>query len=463
MEQQTKQTREHQKGKEYVLEADVVVIGGGPAGLAAAVAAARSGAGVLLVEQYGFLGGMATTALVAPMMTFHAGSRQIVGGIGQEVVERLVALGGSPGHVPDMIGFVSTVTPFDPEILKLVALQMVLEAGARPLLHSLLVDVSVQDGQIRAVRLQTKGGPVVVKGRVFIDCTGDGDLAAKAGASFAMGREGDGLTQPGTLMFRLGNVDFTAVRMAIERHPEDFALGDWAGGMASFPKVNVSGFFSAVKQARANGDFPLQRDRVLCFQGVRPDEATINMTRIQRVDPTSVEDLTRAEIEGRLQAAAAVEFLRKYVPGFSSAFLLQTGDQVGLRESRRITGDYVLTEADVVEGREFADGVARGAFPIDIHSPDGDGLQAKTIKKGSSYAIPYRCLLPKGFDNLLVAGRCISTSHEAHASTRVTPTCFATGQAAGTGAALAIQEKISPRLVKIEHLQARLLENKAVL
>ncbi|MCL4514784.1 MAG: FAD-dependent oxidoreductase [Firmicutes bacterium] len=445
------------------LNADVVVIGGGPAGLAAAVAAARGGAGVLLVEQYGFLGGMVTTALVAPMMTFHAGSRQVIGGIGQEVVERLVALGGSPGHVPDLIGFVSTVTPFDPETLKLVALQMALEAGARLLLHGLLVDVSVQDGYIDAVRLQTKGGPVVVRGRVFVDCTGDGDLAARAGAPFVVGREGDGLTQPGTLMFRLGNVDFAAVRLAIERNPADFALGDLADGVASFPKINVSGFFSAVKQARANGDFPLQRDRVLCFQGVRPDEATVNMTRIQRVDPASAEDLTRAEIEGRLQVAAAVQFLRKYVPGFSNAFLLQTGDQVGLRESRRITGDYVLTEEDVLEGREFPDAVARGAFPIDIHSPDGDGLKARRIGKGSSYAIPYRCLLPKGLENLLVAGRCISTSHEAHASTRVTPTCFATGQAAGAGAALAVRERTSPRGVKIEHLQSRLLEGKAVL
>ncbi|MGQ9779296.1 MAG: FAD-dependent oxidoreductase [Bacillota bacterium] len=464
---------------------DIVVVGGGPAGIGAAVAAARLGVRVILVERYGFLGGMSTAALVTPMMTFSAGGRLVIGGIAQELIERLKKIGGSPGHVPDPVGFVETVTPVDPEAMKVAAEEMVLESGIEVLYHCLATGVtkeSVQEkkgikvektsatgfpaqARITSVEISSKGGPLSLIAKQFIDCTGDADLVYLAGGPWRAGRDGDGLTQPGTLFVRMAGVDLTKVVTYMAENPDDFIVRASANGKVEteFTYLGVCGFFSKVTQARLAGEFPLERDRVLFFAGIHPGEVFVNMTRVQFGSALTVEDLTAAEIQGRRQAQAVAEFLRARIPGFEHAYVVQTGVQVGFRETRRIVGEYVLTEEDILSGREFADGIARGAFPIDIHAPDGNGLVTKRLHDSVSYAIPYRSLVPKGLDGVLVAGRCISTTHEAHASTRVIPICFATGQAAGTAAALAVLHDMEPREVPAALIRSELLKQGAIL
>lgn len=466
---------------------DVAVIGGGPAGIAAAVAAARLGVRVILVERYGFLGGMSTAALVTPMMTFSAGGRLVIAGVAQELVERLIEMDGSPGHVPDPVGFVDTVTPVDPEAMKAAAEEMVLESGAEVLYHCLATGVTNESAvgtnetavdaeerrapelavrtRVASVEISSKGGPLSVVARQFVDCTGDADIVCLAGGAWRAGRDGDGLTQPGTLFVRMAGVDISKVAAYVAEHPDDFVVRASAsgGGQVRLHYLGVCGFFSKVAQARLAGEFPVERDRVLFFAGVHPGEVFVNMTRVQSRNTLAVEDLTSAEIQGRRQARAVVEFLRARIPGFEHAYVIQTGAQVGFRETRRSVGEYVLNEDDILSGREFPDGIARGAFPIDIHSPDGHGLVAKRINRGVSYSIPYRSLVPAGLDGVLVAGRCISATHEAHASTRVMPTCFATGQAAGTAAALAVLRGTEPRRVPAALIRSELRKQGAIL
>lgn len=442
---------------------DVLVVGGGPAGVMAATAAARLGCRVALVERYGFLGGMATAALVLPIMTFHATlDEPVVAGLPQELIDRLVARGASPGHLPDPIGFCATITPVDPEALKLEHQELCLEAGVHLRLHSFAVGVRVTEGRIEAVQVAGKDGLQWIEAALFIDCTGDGDVAARAGAPFVYGREGDGLTQPMTMMLRVRGVDWRAVADYAAQHPDDFVLGCRPEELAELPAPAVAGFFRLVAAAKARGEFPIERDRVLVFSTGRPGEAIVNMTRIPRLDGTTTQGLTQGEVEGRRQAFQVVEFLRRYVPGFAEIELVQTGTQVGVRESRRFVGEYTLTGPEVVAGAEFPDSVARGAYPIDIHSPAGSGLETLRMPPGTSYDIPFRCLLPRGLHNLLVAGRCISADHQALASARISATAMALGQAAGTAAALAVKRGVSLRELPVSELQAELARQGAL-
>lgn len=447
--------------KEQTYETDVAVIGGGCSGIAAAIAAARIGANVIIVDRLGFLGGMATAALVSPMMTFHAKSGQIIDGIGQQLVDRLHEQGFSPGHVPDTIGFVPTVTPIDPEGFKLIAMEMVLEAGAKPLLHQLVVDVDSDNGKVKSVIAVGLTSLSRIKASVFIDCTGNARLVELGGGELACGREADSLTQPATMIFRVGNVDLHEIVDFIKANPEDFILGCAPKDLDAEQPLAVAGFFGKVREGVEHGVFHVDRDRLLLFSGVMPGEVVVNVTRVKVLDPADPVDITRAEIEGRRQVYDVFQFLKTRIPGFSAAQLIGTGCQIGIRETSRPVGDYILTQEDLLSGRDFADSVARGAFPIDIHSPDGKGLTA--LKLDRSYAIPYRCLRPKGLTNLLCAGRAISVTHEAYASTRVMPTCLATGQAAGTAAAIAIGREGDVRDIDIDVLRATLVRNGAIL
>lgn len=434
-------------------EYDVIVAGGGPAGVTAAVAAARNGAKTLLIERYGFLGGMGSAALVGPWMTFHADAHtQVVKGIADEIVERLKEVGGSLGHVPDTTGYVATVTPFDPELLKVVNLELVLDAGAELLLHTWVTDAIKEGDKVVGLRVFNKSGHQELYGKIIIDATGDGDVAAAAGAQFQIGREEDGLTQPLTLMFTLGNVDLDEVRAYMKENPDDFYRQTQFDQIDDAPHLSVNGFYSHLRAARKAGEVDLERDMVLFFQTVRPNEVTVNMTRAIKIDGTDAWQMTQAEIALRRQMIQLVAFFRKRIPGFSRSYLASSGFQAGVRETRRIMGDYVLTIDDIVHGVDFPDTIARNAYPVDIHSPDGEGVETITIK-AKAYSIPLRCLLPKGLEGLMVAGRCLSCTHETLAAVRTQPSVMAMGQSAGTAAALAVRAGQSVRELDIEQLQ----------
>lgn len=438
-----------------VREVDVVVVGGGPAGVMTAVAAARRGARVVLLERLAALGGNLTAGLVNPMLTFHSKSgRQVVKGLAQELVDRLVRAGGSPGHVPDPVGFVKTVTPFDPDILRTTLDSFVTEAGVEVFFHSQVIAVHKQaDRLTHVVAVAGKEGLLAFAARVFVDASGDGDVAAFSGEEWTLGRKIDGHTQPMTLMFRMGGVDLRQVRDYVERHPEEF----FEGGRALFEAggySGVSGFFRHVEEAVRRGELPPYRDRVLFFGGVAPGEVIVNVTRVAKATVVSARSWTDAEIEGRRQVWQYARFLQKRIPGFEKARVIHVGQQLGIRESRLIQGRYVLVPEDLVKGTAFADRIAAGSYPVDIHSPSDESLVVQELE-ADYYFIPFRALLPRRTRNLLLAGRCISATHEACAAIRVSPIAMAIGEAAGIAAALALQHDVDPCDVDPAEIQSQ--------
>jgi hypothetical protein len=437
---------------------DVLVVGGGNAGCAAALAAARHGARTMLVERYGFLGGTATAAMVGPWMTFHSGSERIVGGIAQEIVERLIALGGSQGHIADSSDYVPTITPFDPEIHKALLFELMRESGVRLLLHSVVTGVRKDaDGAVRGVRFQTVGGQREIRARRTIDATADAVVAAMAGAAVMQG-DALGRVQPASLMLRISHVDLGKLARYVAQNPEQMRSSLKAHEREPKALSAVAGLYDLWNAARASGAVSIPRELVSFFASPYPDEVTVNMTRVTDVDPLDPDDLTRAEVEARRQAMELMAFFKRDVPGFADARIAATGTQIGIRESRRIVGTYTLTAADVLEGRTFPDAVARSAYPIDIHNPSGAGTTTHRLAPGASYEIPYRCLVPQSVEDLLVAGRCISTTHEALASVRLTPTVMTLGQAAGTAAALSLEAPVARmRDVAPDRLRAALV------
>jgi FAD dependent oxidoreductase len=437
-------------------EYDVLVVGGGNAGCAAALAAARCGARTLLVERYGFLGGTATASMVGPWMTFHSGEDRIVGGIAQEIVERLIARGGSPGHIHDASDYVPTITPFDPEIHKALLFELMRESGVELLLHAWFLDALAAEGRVAGAGFATVGGLRQVAAARTIDATADAYVAASAGVPTQQG-DARGRVQPASLMFRLSHVDREALAAYVRHNPDQMRTSLKAHERSAESLTAVAGLYELWEAARARGDVTVPRELVSMFATPYADEVTVNMTRVVDVDPLDPDDLTRAEVEARAQVMQLVDFFRRDVPGFAHARLAATATQIGIRESRRIVGEYTLTAQDVLEARRFDDAVARSAYPIDIHNPVGSGTTTHRLPAGASYEIPYRCLVPRGVDDLLVAGRCISTTHEALASTRLTPTVMTLGQAAGTAAALSLQAGVAPRALDPAALRARLI------
>ncbi len=422
-----------------IYRAKIVIAGGGPTGAVAAIAAARAGADVLVVEQYGCLGGMATMGSVAPWMTFHDKQGvQTIKGIPEEIVQTLVREGASRGHVPDTMGETSTITPFDPEALKELYARLVIEAGGRILFHTFIFGVEKENGKITALKAANKDGEIRIEGDYFIDGTGDADLAYLAGCPYEKGRSDDGMMQPVTMNFTMANVDFEPIRRYMYEHRDEFHFNTCWDQLKELPN-SVSGFFSLWKKVKSELDVDVKRDRFLFFRGYRDDIATVNTTRVIGIDGTSAEDLTRAELEGRHQVMEIAKRMVKYLPGFENAYLLSTGSVIGVRETRRIVGQYVLTKEDLMSGRSFDDDVVINAYTIDVHQPDGDSFTQFEVP---AYGIPFRSMLPQKIDNLIVAGRAISTTREAQGSVRTTPTCMAMGQAAGIAAALAAKERL---------------------
>lgn len=441
--------------KEY----DVAVLGGGPAGITAAISAARNGAKTLIVERYGFLGGMSTAAMVYPWMTFHSASgEQVIKGIAQEIIDRLMSLGASPGHLRDTVGFTHTLTPYHPEVYKVLACDMLLEAGVEILLHTSAIDVTTEGERINSITLYNKSGISTLKAKVFVDASGDGDIAYMAGAPWEQGNA-EQKVQPMTMKFRMKGVDLNKVKRYMQQNPSEFHKDSLIEDLDVLPLTGVMGFYKKWEEA----DLPIQRDGILFFSGPSEDEVLINVSRVSGLDPTNSEDLTKAEIEGRKQVLLLEAFFQKSIPGFEKASVTAVGAQIGVRETRRIIGVYVLNGTDVLDGKRFDDVIARSGYPIDIHNPEGKGVTANFIREGGAYDIPYRSIVPLNSPNLLLAGRCISTTHEAQATTRLTPSCMAIGQAAGTAAALAVLHNCDTADVPIRELQMRLLEGKAEL
>jgi hypothetical protein len=415
-----------------ITEADVVVLGSGSAGSTAAIAAARAGADTLLVERYGFLGGTSTMVLD----TFYGfytpadNGIRVVDGIPWEIVERLYSY-DMVIERPSSYGAGQAVT-YDPTTLKVVWDQTVLGAGARLLLHAFCVDVMMEGGRIAGLVVASKRGLGLIKGQVFIDASGDADLVYRSRAPFeAAGSDGQP-AQSLTTTFRLGGVDLERSK-AVKRDE----------------------LVSQMKAANISGEYRLPREEGSVHRTPQGGVVATNMTRVAYVDGTDPVELTKAEVEGRKQALEYTRFLREQIPGYEQAYLMNFSTQIGIRETRRIWGEYRLTREDVLSARKFDDAVAQCGAPIEDHQP-GNSTRWEYVPDGGTYDIPYRALLPQNVSNLLVAGRCLSADHDAHASVRSMGQCMAMGQAAGTAAALSAQARVAPRELNILTLQNRL-------
>lgn len=388
-------------------EYEVVVCGGGLAGTFAAIASAREGARTVLVEQYGFLGGMATLVPVSLFMQYHVMRtdgqvRQLVFGLFEEAVRRLKA-GGMMLDKP---------FSFDDIALRGVLDDMVGEAGVDVRFHTFLAGAAVAEGRVTAVRCAGKSGLRDLRARVFIDCTGDGDLAHHAGVECAIGGE-DGRIQPMTPTFILGGIDLAQLP----------------------PKPEIN---RRLREAFDRKESPIYEFGF--WRTPHPGMVLCNSGHIWGRNALDEADLSRAEVDGRRLVRGIVDALRRFVPGFENCYAARLGAQIGVRETRHIRGRYTLTEEDVLAGRKFDDGVARNAFEIDVHPPKpGQPKRNHVLGRGVYYEVPYRCLLPaKGPANLLVACRALSATHPAHASLRTMPTMSAVGEAAGIAAARAL-------------------------
>ena len=422
------------------METDVLVCGGGVAGTMAAVAAARHGARVLLVERYGFLGGNATAGAVAQFNSWQtAGGRPVVAGLAAEVVQRLrvYAAAGehhsfvmSTGHRMDRVEYA-------PEVLKLVLDEMLVESGAQPLLHATLLDVRTEGGAVREVRLLTRGGIVSVRLRFLIDASGDMEAVRQAGGRFLELDDGESL-QPATMMFRFGPIDFAWLDAV---PPQELA------------RLARKGFEEGA----------LARAALHAARDPQSQDAWFNISRLG-IDATDPLALGRAEIEGRRQAWRAAGYLRSQVPGCDQGRLQAFGTQVGVRETRRVEGDHVLSAQELLQPVAFGDAIAAGAYPIDIHPAAGGGLVYSALGEDHAYQIPYGSIVPAGLVNVLVAGRGVSATHQALAAIRVMTISMAVGQAAGTAAALASSDSHADvRRVPVADLRRMLQADGAIL
>jgi hypothetical protein len=437
------------------LRPQVLVVGAGAAGLTAAIAAARSGADTLLVENAGFLGGISSTL---PWLGFHDRDyRLIVKGLPLEFCRRLQAAGAASAFELDPK--CASAISIDSHWWKILAMQLAREAGVKLLLHAQVVETIREGDRITGVMVENKSGRQRIEAAVTIDCSGDGDVAARGGVAWAKGRTGDGLVQAPTLVFKLGGVDratFIAgcqdpannYREWLSPYPEL-----WAKMMRRIDRMHViicGGYAALVERARQAGDFSAPQTRIVGVKLHRPDEFLVVMTRVLGLDPTNVHSLTDAYTRVYEQIPGLVGFFQRHVPGFAAAGLREIAPMLGVRESRRIMGDYVLTAEDLISGRHFDDAVSMGAYHIDIHRPAGTWVDSHNVR---AYTIPVRSLIARGVDGLLMAGKCLSATHEAVASTRVIPICMGQGQAVGTLAALAARRGQAVRQVPVALLQ----------
>lgn len=406
------------------LKTDVLVIGSGPSGFAAAYTAAKHGAKVILVEQCGDVGGISTSGL----MSHWTGSCQSP--LYHEILEKSSQKNEFSKDLTNVI---------DPEILKTLYLEMLIDAGVQLMLYTFASDVIKKGDTVLGVSVVNKSGHTDIFANVIIDASGDGDIAAMSGAEFIKGRETDGLMQPATIMFKVGGVDFSR---------------------AVFPPS----FETTVEtekgelQALAREKLTAPLGHVLLYKSTLPGIVTCNMTNCIGIDGTNADDLTKATVFCRNQMHEIVSFLREYAPGYENCYIISSASLVGIRETRHFKGMYTLTEDDILSARVFDDYVVRDAhFNFDVHNMTGSGLDATGVQKhfgqDHGYTIPYRCLIPEKCENLILCGRNISGTHMAHSNFRVMPICVGIGEAAGAAAAIAAKSYITPREVLAEDIR----------
>ena len=407
---------------------DVIVVGGGPSGCTAAIAAAREGARTLLIEATGQLGGMGTIGMVPAWCPFSDGEKMIYRGLAEQVFNR--AKKGVPHEPKDKLDWVN----INAEYLMRVYDNMVAEAGAKVLFFSRLAAVEKSgNGTIDSIIVANKEGLTAFKAKMFIDATGDGDLAAWAGAEFLKG-DRNGVLQDSTLCFAIANVD----------------IDEWHRG----PNLHSDNKNSPLHKTIDSGRYPLLAHH-FCLNQIGPGVLQFNAGHIT-VDTTNPWAVSDAMVLGRRIAQQYLEALKETCPGtFANSFVVKTAPALGTRDSRRIIGDYVLTGDDWRARRTFDDEIGRNCYYLDIHKKD---FVPVYYQKGDSHGIPYRCLTPKGFSNLLTAGRCVSTDDEVFGSLRVMPPCLVTGEAAGMAAAHAIEQHVDVHNVDIDRLRRRLKE-----
>lgn len=423
---------------------DVLVAGGGLTGVAAAIAAARQGMSVLLVEQSNCLGGATANCLVNPFMPFYTprqrnaeNKKMLSVGIFDEICDELIAITRNLDG-DDSKYIRKPLVTFSEEYLKIVLNRMTLAAGVTLLFHTTAIGVKRDGKKVASVLVSNVSGLTDIAADYYIDCTGDADLSVLAGYPTHLGRESDSLCQPMTLCFRVGDVD-------VETFNRNRALMQ-----------------ERYKALQAEGKIKNIREDVLVFPTTSDHILHFNTTRVVRRNPVDAEDVTLAEIEAREQVCEMVSFLKNNVPGCAHAKLLSTAMSIGVRESRMIDGEYLLSKDDLLECRKPEDGIAACNYDIDIHNPEGSGTSHYYFKPNTYYTIPYRCLIPKGSVNLLTAGRCISSTHEAQASYRIMPVVCTLGEAAGSAAAMAKKAGCGVREIDVPALRDLLRRSGAV-
>lgn len=425
---------------------NVIVIGAGIAGISAAVKAAREGVKVLLVENYSFLGGMSTAGMVSPFMKHSINNEPLVRGIFEDLENEMRSMNGMIDN-----GFYANS-------FRASSYNLLKKANADILLNSTLVSVNRSNELISSITVLHENELLEIHGQVFIDTSGDAQIIYLSGLPFVKGDEITGNLQAMTLFFRIGNIDLGKTLAYVKSNQNDFF--GWMDFNFDLSKIiSVAGFFSNVKKAQKEGR--LHPDVNYIFFTTLPEsgEASFNTSNILGLDGSTSADLTKAELVGRNQVHQVFKILKNEIPGFENSVLIETATQVGVRETRRAIGDYIMTGKDIRSGRKFEDAIARGCYGIDIHGQKGEDDKMEDLPAGEFYEIPLRALIVKAVKNLLVAGRCISSTREAHGALRIQPTSAATGEACGALAALSVKSRRELRLISYKEVQSLILNN----
>jgi len=448
------------RNKDY----DVAVIGGGPGGFSAAISAARAGARTVLVERDGALGGAAASGLGILGYLDRSGNKAL-GGIAQELIDRLQSVGGSPGHFRCPVH--NSITPVSADLVKIVVAQMCKEAGVDVLFNHELLGAEVDDhGDLIAASVYGKLTTTRIAAKVFIDGTGDGDLAYLAGVPFTSGQEGTGEMQPSTLMFTVTSYDLDRFFAFLEENPdqvgikEEYAAGYDLNFLRTTPGHCFIGLQGLISKARENGDFSVPRNQLIYITTASDKLLAINTSRVNRVDASDPVQLSNGLADGYQQVFQIVEFLRNYVPGFEKVEIAQIAPGLGIRETRHFEGVDRLTE-DRLDQEVSDSSIALSAYNIDIHSGTSDGIDLRVVE--APFGIPYGCLVPKGVNGLLLSGRTISVDSTVFASVRVIGPCIAIGEAAGIAAAQSASSGTPVSDLNTDALRAKLIEEGAIL